>query len=230
MRSAINFIYISMGLFLLSCGGEGENPLKEEYYYLQDINKEWLAPDSVDQVFIMKDINGISASFRMTGNHENMGKSWSTVMGINTRTTYTEECFQTFKSGFGMVLRLSMRANSPPHGDNISISLEQVGYSYDFDFETVHSLDTPFGYKSLLMTDQGYEVHDDGKIFSTVELLDSLPTSNGTYIEVLHFTFNDFNNYWTDFTVREIYMAKGVGLVKYVLASGLSSERVPGQD
>jgi hypothetical protein len=129
-----------------------------------------------------------------------------------------------------MVLGLSMRANSPPHGDNISISLEQVGYSYDFDFETVHSLDTPFGHKSLLMTDQGYEVHDDGKIFSTVELLDSLPTSNGTYIEVLHFTFNDFNNYWTDFTVREIYMAKGVGLVKYVLASGLSSERVPGQD
>ena len=230
MKSAIKSFYLAMGLFLLSCGGEGENPLKEEYFYLEEIHKEWLAPDSIDQVFIMKDNNGISSSFLMTGNQKNMGKSWSTVMGINTRTSYTEECFQSFSSGFGMTLGLSMRANSPPHGDNIFISLEQVGFSYDFDFEIVHSLDTPFGYKNLLMTDKGYEVHDDGEIRSTVEMLDSLSTSYGTYQEVLHFTFKDFNQYWDDFTVTEIYMAKEVGLVKYILASGLSSERFPQQD
>ncbi len=215
-----------MGFFLLSCGGEGEHPLKEEYFYLEDFNKEWFTPDTVGEVFIMKDLNGISSSFEMTGNQKSMGKSWTTVMGINTRTTYSEECFQSFNSSFGMSLGISMRANSPPHGDNINISLGQVGFSYDFDFEIAHSLDTPFGYKNLLMTDKGYEVHDDGEILSTVEMLDSLPTSFGTYQEVLHFTFKDFNNYWTDFTVTEIYMAKEVGLVKYVLASGISSERV----
>lgn len=174
----------------------------------------------------MKDINGISSSFEMTGNSESMGKSWTTVMGINTRTSYTEECFQSFSSGFGMTLGISMRANSPPHGDNISITLDQVGFTYDFDFESVHSLDTPYGYKNLLTTDKGYEVHNDGEIRSTVEMLDSLLTSYGTYQEVLHFTFRDFNNYWTDFTVTEIYLAKEVGMVKYVLASGISSERL----
>jgi hypothetical protein len=219
-----------MGFLLLSCGGEGEHPLKEEYFYLEDIHKEWLTPDSIDQVFIMKDINGISSSFIMTGNHEDLGKSWTTVMGINTRTTHTEECFQSFVSSFGMRLGISMRANSPPHGDNINLSLDQVGCSYDFDFESLHSLDTPFGYKNLLMTDKGYEKHYDGEIWSTVEMLDTLLTSYGTYQEVLHFTFKDFNNYWTDFTVTEIYIAKEVGLVKYVLASGLSSERVLQQD
>jgi len=225
MKSAIKLSYLAIGFFLLSCGGEGEHPLKEEYFYLEETNKDWLAPDSIGEVFIMKDLNEISSSFLMTGNNESMGKSWSTVLGINTRTSYTEECFQSFKSGYGMVLGISMRANSPPHGDNITISLEQVGFSYDFDFETIYTLDTPFGYKNLLMTDKGYEVHDDGEIMSTVEILDSLLTSYGTYQEVLHFAFKDFTNYWTDFTVTEIYLAKEVGLVKYVLASGISGER-----
>jgi len=227
MRSAIKLLYFSMGFFLLSCGGEGEHPLKEEHYYLEEVHKEWLAPDSIGEVFIMKDINGISSSFRMTRNNETFGKSWSTFLGINTRTSYTEECFQSFKSGFGMVLGISMRANSPPHGDHITISLEQVDFSYDFDFETIYSLYTPFGNKNLLMTDKGYEAHDDLEIMSTVEILDSLLTAYGTYQEVLHFTLKDFNNYWIDFTVIEIYLAKEVGLVKYVLASGISSERFP---
>lgn len=227
MISAIKILLLAaIVIFLFSCGGEGDNPLKEEYYYLEDIHKEWLAPDSLGQVFIMKDINGISSSFRMTRNLEEMGKSWSTVMGINTRTTYTEECFQSFSSTYGLVLSLSMRSNSQPHGDNISISLDRVGFSYDFDFESVHSLDTPFGYKSLLMTDKGYEVHDDGVIMSKLEILDSLQTSYATYQEVLHFSFKDFKQNWGDFTVTEIYLAKDVGLVKYVLASGISSERV----
>ncbi|MDF1574886.1 MAG: hypothetical protein P1P86_06795 [Bacteroidales bacterium] len=225
MRLAIKPVYMAMGFFLLSCGGEGEHPLKEEYYYLEEAHKEWLAPDTIGEVFIMRDYNGISSSMSMTGNNETMGKSWSTFLGINTRTCYTEECFQSFKSGFGMLLGISMRANSPPHGDQISISLGQVGFSYDFDFETISSLDTPFGYKNLLMTDKGYEIHEDGEIMSSVEFLDSLLTSYGTYQEVLHFIFNDFNPYWTDFTVREIYLAKEVGLVKYVLASGVSNER-----
>jgi len=227
MRSIIKCLFLALSLFLSSCGGEGENPLKEEYYYLEESNKDWLTPDTPGAIFIMRDINGIASSFRMTGNNETLGKSWSTFLGINTLTTYTEECFQSYKSSYGMVLGISMRANSPPQGDNIIISLDQVGFSYDFDFETIYSLDTPFGYKNLLMTDKGYELHDDGKILSTVEILDSLPGSTATYEELLHFTLKDFADQWTDFTVTEIYLDKEAGLVKYVLASGISSERSP---
>lgn len=212
-------------LLLTSCGGEGEHPLKEEYYYLEETNKEWLAPNSIHEIFYMKDNNGISSSFFMNNNSSDLGKSWTTIMGINTRTTYTEECFQNFNSSFGLRLGISMRAHTPPHGDNISISLGGVGFSYDFDFAMVHSLDTPFGYKSLLMTDKGYQVHDDGKILSTVEILDSLDTAYESYQDVLHFTFKDFARQWTDFTVTEIYIARGIGLVKYTLANEISAER-----
>jgi len=203
-------------LLLTSCGGEGEHPLKEEYYYLQETNKEWLAPDSLEGLFIMTDNKGISQSFVMSGNPSELGKSW---------TTYTEEYFQKFRSSFGLLLGISMRANISPHGDDINITLGGVGFRYDFDFEIVHDLDTPFGYKNTLTTDKGYEVHDDGEILSTVVFLDSLATQNETYTDVLHFTFRDFEALWSDFTDTEIYIARGIGLVKYTLAGGISAER-----
>lgn len=227
MKSASKYIIVTMIPFLLSCGGEGSGALKEEYIYMEGMNKEWLASDTIGDVFIMTDLNGISSSFLMNGNHTYMGKSWSTVFGINTSSTYTEESFQTWSSGFGMSLSISMRANPEPHGDEIYISLDGVGLRYDFDFETVHSLDTPWGYKSYLTTDKGYEIHDDGEIFSTVEILDSLVTSYGSYEDVMHFTFNDFKEQWTDFTITETYLVRNVGLVKYVMANGHSGERNP---
>jgi len=224
IHSVVTASFLAMLLFS-SCGGEGEHPLKEEYFYLEDSHKEWLAPDSLNGIFIMTDDKGISQSFLMHRNFSEMGKSWSTVMGINTRTSYTEEYFQKYRSSYGLSFWISMRANSPPHGDNINITLGGVGFSYDFDFESVHSLDTPFGYKNLLMTDKGYEVHDDGAILSSVEFLDSLETRYGSYTDVLHFTFDDFNEKWTDFTLTEIYIARGIGLVKYTLAGGVYAER-----
>ena len=102
-----------------------------------------------------------------------------------------------------------------------------MGFQYDLESETVFSLDTPFGYKSYLITEKGYEIHQDGEILSSVGILDSLQTAYGSYEEVLHFTFNDFNDQWSDFTVKEIYVAKGIGLVKYSHAGGISGERNP---
>jgi hypothetical protein len=212
-------------LLLASCGGEGEHPIKEERFYLEDIHKAWLTPDSIGTGFVMTDNNGISNSFSKYSESEEMGKSWTTVMGINTVTTYTEECFQNYNSTYAMRLEISMRANSSPHGDDISITLGQVGFSYDFDFERVHRLDTPFGYKYLLTTDKGYEEHDDGVVHSEVEFLFDFTTGQHTYDEVLHFTFRDFMDEWTDFTVTEFWMARGTGLVKYRLHNGITAER-----
>ena len=43
----------------------------------------------------------------------------------------------------------------------------------------------------------------------------------------MKFTFKDFKGQWTDFTVTEIYIAKRLCLVKYVLAGGITWERKP---
>lgn len=217
---------IILMLLLVACGGE-QGALKEETHYFKQLNAGWITSDTIDDVFIMSDNNGISQSFSMNSDHYYFNKGWSSFMGINTSMTYTEYHHQAYTSGFGMRYSFSLTAANPPYGDIVHISLNNVGFQYDLEFETVFNLDTPFGYKSYLITDEGYEIYDDGEILSSVEILDSLHTVYAEYKEVLHFTFKDFNDQWTDFTVKEIYIARGVGLVKYVFAGGVSAERNP---
>lgn len=219
-------LFITAVILLSACGGEG-NGLKTETYYFNEQNAEWLTKDTIADTFVMMDNNGISQSFSMRSDNYYFNKSWSSIIGITTQSSLTEYHFQSYRSSFGLKFSLSLTAGIPPFGDNIYINLEEVGFAYDFDFETVSRLETLFGYKSLLMNSDGYEVSEDGEILSSVEILDSLSTADTSYFEVLHFTFNDFNDQWTDYTVSEIFVAKEIGLVKYVLAGGVSAERKP---
>ncbi len=213
-----------MMVFILctSCGGE-ENALKKETFYFNEYHAGWITLDSIGDSFVMTDNNGISQSFTMTGNSYYLNKSWSSFLGVNTIMTYTEYQYQYYTSSFGISHSISLTAGRPPFGDDLYVTLNGVGFAYDFDFAIVSRLDTPFGYKSMLMTDKGYEVPDE--IQSKVEILDSLVTPYTRYDEVLHFTFNDFNESWTDKTVTEIFLAREEGLVKYILAGGISGER-----
>ena len=219
---------ILTGLILCSsCGGE-EKALKTETLYFNEFNAGWITRDTIDDTFVMVDNNGISQSFSMVSNTYYLNKSWSTFMGINTKMTLTEYHYQFYISSFGTNCSISLTAGLPPYGDDIFVYLDGTGFAYDFDFEIVSRLETPFGYKSLLMTDEGYKVQEDGEILSRVEILDSLQTTYARYDEVLHFTLNDFNEQWTNLTITEIYIAKGPGLVKYTLAGGIKLERNPG--
>ncbi len=219
--AGIGFVLV---LILSACGGE-QGALKEEKLYFNQLHAGWITSDTINDIFIMTDNNKISQSFVMRSDTYYFNKGWSSFLGINTSMTYTEYHYQAYTSGFGMRYSFSLTAGSPPYGDVVFVSLNDVGFQYDLEFETVFGLDTPFAYKSYLITSEGYEVHDDGEIFSSVEILDSLVTSYESYEEVLHFTFNDFNDQWTDLTITEIFLAKEVGLVKYVLAGGVSAER-----
>lgn len=224
IRPGIILLFIAAAILLSACGGEGGG-LKTESYYFNEQNEGWLSNDTLDDTFVMIDNYGISQSFSMNSNNYYFNKSWGSIMGITTHTSLTEYHYQSYRSSFRLNFSLSLTAGIPPFGDNIYANLMEVGFAYDFEFETVPRLDTPFGHKSLLMTSEGYEISEDGEIFSAVEILDSLSTAYASYDQVLHFTFHDFKDFWTDYTVSEIYLAREVGLVKYVLANGDSGER-----
>lgn len=222
--SGILLLLIAAVILLTACGGNGGG-LKTETHYFNEQNVGWLSNDTIDDIFVMVDNHGISQSFSMTSDSYYFNKGWSSFMGITTSSTLTEYHCQSYRSSFGLNFTLSLTAGIPPFGDNIYVSLMDVGFAYDLEFETVQRLDTPFGYKSLLMTSEGYEVSEDGEILSSVEILDSLSTAYAFYEKILHFTFNDFKDQWTDYTVSEIFIAGEPGLVKYVLANGDSGER-----
>jgi hypothetical protein len=219
------FILIVFALNIVSCGEN--SALKEEKLYFAEENKDWIVNDTIGENFIMVDNHGISQSFSMNGNTHYFNKSWSSILGINTKMTHTEYHFQEFISSYGMYFSLSLTAGFPPFGDEIYVNLGNISFAYDLKNKTISRIDSNFGNKSKLMTDQGYEENE--KIYSTAEIMDSISIYGKTYQEVLHFEFKDFRNKWNDFTPVEIFVAKKYGLVKYILNNGISAERKPSE-
>lgn len=216
----MNKVFFVFILFLSSCGENSS--LSEETIYFDEANKDWVIDSELGDHFIMKDNNGISQSFAMNEDHYEFSKSWSIFLGITTEITNTEYHYQNFSSNYGTRFSLSLTARSDPYGDEIYISLNDLGFSYDFSFETIGRMDTPFGYLSKMMYDTGY---GDEQISSQVEILDSFEVNGLNYSGVLHFTFNDFRPYWQDFTIKEIYVAKKIGLIQFQLNNGITYER-----
>ncbi|MDD4646013.1 MAG: hypothetical protein PHY99_08500, partial [Bacteroidales bacterium] len=59
-----------------------------------------------------------------------------------------------------------------------------------------------------------------------IGILDSLTVDGFTYSGIIHFNFRDFTDKWTPLTIREVYLAKQYGLVKYSLENGITYERI----
>lgn len=156
--------------------------------------------------------------------HQGKNKSWGSFLGINTDMTHTEYCYTSFSSTYGPGFSLSLTAGSPPHrGDEVFISIGEIGFAYDLDIETIVRIDSPFGHKSKTLTDLGYEENE--AFLSTAVMLDNLVVNGKIYQKVLHFTFNDFKDQWKKYTLAEVFVAKGSGLIKFVSNSGLACVR-----
>ncbi|MEA3451373.1 MAG: hypothetical protein U9Q83_05660 [Bacteroidota bacterium] len=207
------------GLILLSIIACGENhALKEETIYFDDNNADWLIEDTVDYSFIMIDNYGISKSFSMINNSYYFGKSWTTILGINTEMTFSEYHYQSFTSSYGQNFTISLSAGFEPFGDEIYIVVGETAFAYDIKFKTVSRLDLNGEYLSKTMYEDGYG--DETEINSIVEILNNYTVNDIVYAKVLHFTLKDFSSKWHDNTVTEIYVAQKYGLIKYALNGG----------
>jgi hypothetical protein len=220
MKRALHYmnkgIILLFFLFLIGC-------VKEETIYFDSENKDWITGYEIKDNFIMKDNNGISHSFSMTDNSYYFNESEGGYFFVTTHKESTEYHYQNFTSNYGTQFSLSLTAGFEPFGDDIYIKLDNVGFAYDFKYQTISRIDSPFGYLSRTMTDKGYE--NNVTINSTVEIIDSYVVNDLQYSEVLHLTFKDFVEQWEVFTVKEIFIAKKYGLIKYILNNDLIFER-----
>lgn len=197
--------------------------VKEETIYFDSENKDWLMNFKIGDNFIMQDNNGISLSFSMNGDSYYMNESEGGYFFVTTHKQYTEYYYQNFTSNYGTQFSLSLTAGFQPFGDDIYIQLADIGFAYDCKFKTISRIDSPFGYLSKTMTDKGYE--NNVTINSTVEIMDSCVVNNIRYSNVLHFTFKDFKEKWGIYTVKEMFIVKKHGLIKYILNNDLTYER-----
>ena len=214
-------IFILPFLVLCSCGEE--NALKEETIYISKENKDWLTKDEVGSSFIMIDNNKISQGFLMSENSSYFSPSTTSYFWVNTKVIKTESYTQWYSSNYGQRFSYILTAGYTPFGDNLCVSINDILFAYDLKFKTIERINYDLNYKSKIMTDKGYE--EDVKIYSTVELLDTLTVNGCLYSGILHFKFEDFRDKWTQFTIRELYLAKHYGLIRYSLVNGITYER-----
>jgi hypothetical protein len=208
-------------LILASCGEE--DALKKETVYILKENKDWLTTDEFNSGFIMIDNNKISQSFSMYQNSSDFSPSTSSYFWIKTKVIKTESYTQGFSSNYGQRFSYILTAGYSPFGDKLCVSINDILFAYDFKFNTIERISYDLNYKSKIMTDKGYE--EEEKIYSKVELLDTLNVNGFLYSGILHFSFEDFDDKWTDFTVKELFIAKQCGLIKYRLCNGITYER-----
>ena len=203
-------------LLLLGC-------VKDEVVGFDPANKEWITIYSMGDNFAMRDDNGISQSFVLTENSHYFTESSGGILFVTTHRSETEYHYQLFTSSHGSRFSLSLTASTPQFGDHIFIEFNGIGFDYDLRLKNIFRISSPFGYLSKTITDTGYD--NDVTIKSTVRLLDSYTVNQAQYAGVLHFTLRDFEADWGPFTVKEIFVAKKYGLIKYVYNNGLTVER-----
>lgn len=208
------FILIALMASFAAC-----NLPKEKVYKIEDENIGWLYDGDVGSATTMADNNGISESFLMYSSEQEFSEGASGYFFITTEVSKRESFHQAFSSTYGHRFSLSLSANYAPFGDELYVNLDGIAFAYDLKYNEISRLDTPFGYKSKTMTDDGYSGYII--IESTVEILDHVELNDFTYNQVLKFTMADFPESWTSYTIREIYIAEKHGLVKYVLNNGI---------
>lgn len=215
------FLIAFLILLIASCGEKGA--LKEETILFNEENKDWIITGNLGDNFLMIDSHGIAQSFMMNRNLHEFSTSAGSILFITTKITYREYHYQAFTSNYGNRFSLSLTAGYEPFGDELFIDLNNIGFSWDPKFNTVSRIDTPYGYRSKLMTDEGYE--EDEPINSSAAIINSMEIDGVTYHDVLHFAFDDFRESWTDFTITDIYVAKQLGLIKYRYNNGVECVR-----
>ena len=220
----MNKLLIIILLPILACSCGEKFALSKDKLTVLPENKEWLIAAETGSSFIMTDNHNISQGFSMYQNSTGFSPSTSSYFGVRTNITETESYSQGYSSVYGQRFSYTLTAGNEPFGDNLTVSLNDLLFTYDFKFGTISRLNLESNYKSKTMTDQGYEITDT--IFSTIEILDSLTVNGFTFSGVMHFSFSDFADKWTPLTIRDVYLAKQYGLVRYSLENGITYERI----
>lgn len=214
-------IYIVLMWALVSC--RKDKALKEKILYVSLENKEWLSTDSLGTSSLMIDDNQISQAFSRYENSTDFSQSSTSQFGINTTNTKRESFSQGYSSTYGTRYSYLLTAGFSPYGDEISININKLSFAYDFKFKTITRVGYEGKYKSKRMANEGYEERE--KILSTMDLLDSIEINGKKYSEILHFTLNDFSEEWSNLAIRELYIAKQYGLIKYSYQSKVTFAR-----
>lgn len=214
-----------LGLLLYLCSCRIYDDTITDWYYVSDDLKEWLVVDSINFRFMVKDNHSIGREFVMIENGHEFSPGSSYFAGIKYHVSQRENYYQRFGSNYGDSYSISLNPtfNDDIFGEQIDFYLQNLSFSYDFKFEEIIRLETNNQYRWLTITSEGIE---DNTLFqSTVEFLDEITMNDQIYFDILHFQLKDFEPFWNENTITEVYYARKLGLLRYKMNNGLTFER-----
>lgn len=194
-------------------------------YKLKESTKEWIVDQWADTIFMNSADESIYFKIGQTCSKPAIVHEEFTGDEIGTRESFLKE----FKSdtslipGLGVTrVRIVIEIDPKKLTDHLILYFENQSsymfFSYDFELNQPKN----FSYIHYTQNYSSTPVGGQHQSFnnSFIEILDTIMLDTVVVNDVMHFGFRDCSDGWYDETVKDIYYAKGIGLVKYKLHSG----------
>ena len=204
-------------LLLFSCG---KDDLPRNTIQVGDI--QWLFQGDINDSYVMQDSNGISNSFTLIsidGFNDASGASQLTNIDLSQITNYSHKYTST-----SSILRMGISAGYQPVGNKLYGEFDDLNFRVDLATHQLTYISLGTQYRSLTETDEGY-VNYGGMMYSNASFFTNYTIEGTVYDAVFIIKLNDFSGSYSNFTIREFYVAKGFGVVKYVYNNGVVSLR-----
>lgn len=222
MRYILRLLWLVPLLGLVACGDDFA--LSTKYYYVKPESKAWLVNDSlVDVPYAMVDNNGITYNFTGMNSSHGFSEGLSGFLFVPTRKSYRENYYSSSVSNYGTSFSMYLYASHTyDHDDEIHFYLTRIYIDCTLESQEV----TYFGCDENNVEWTQTDENTTTKVFVNVDKLDSLTVRNHTYTDVLHFYLKDPIGVIKPNQCTDLYYAKGIGLIKYTLKSGIVFERI----
>lgn len=208
-----SLFFMALVFLMTSC-------VKTKNYYVEDNNREWFI-DTANSVFIMRDDNDVSYSFRLEPVWQNMLENGMSVLGIPLEKSMHEELIQNGGCSISSYLKFCLNIEAyklEPENKNADLFMMYLG-----DAEYVMHIDG----------DQFYPIgcYDTGQGVGTmefeIEYLNGFRVHDTEYQGVMHLKLIDLAYPQSRFFPTEIYYAKHYGLIQCTLDDKLTLYRLP---
>lgn len=215
-------LWLAPLLGLVACGDDFA--LSTKYYYVKPENKAWLVNDSLIGVpYAMVDNNGITYNFTGVRTSHDFSEALSGFLFIPTQKSYRENYYSTSVSNYGTSFSMYLYASyTNTNDDDMHMYLTGISMHCSLTSREV----TYFGCDENNVEWTQSDENTTTKVFVKVDKLNSLTVQNQTYNEVLHFYLKDPIGVIKPNQCTDLYYAKGIGLIKYTLKSGIVFERI----
>lgn len=223
--SVFNFV-LALGFVVALFSCAEDQALRKTTYNLSDTIQNWVT-DSTLLRFEMIDNNSIAREFVIGTNEHDYSLGSSYFMGIKTDVSFREYFFQSYRSNYADNYSFYLYPAYPDgiEGECIHFHFNELGFHYDFKLKIVTDIYLGIQSKNIFISSE--QIESDTLLLSTFSYVDSLIVRDHIYTNLFHFHLNDLKEYWTDFTVTDIYFAQNDGLVRYKINMGLVFDRLP---